>query len=615
MYNKTSSTGNACQELDFLSSNNSTTNQARSKPKRQKASGVFVLVAVGIGLLLSNRSIGWLVFGAVTTGAYFEQKAHVDNRNHTSIAAATMLTGTSDPSLPIPNSIITQTTNAKTATFEQNPLLQPKTTSGIAPNIHDPTPPSIPSTTTSSSESTPNVELIHNQKYDPTSALLTPAQACRLEIEEWLNPLIDQQLAMRDAMPPLIDWAWDMGKYVLVNLKFHRVLTRNRNAFLNGTWRWQDQFGNDFPVVDILGKRQARDYASNFAVFAPSNKWTVTLARLQIPTLSTNSTTERSVPVSLSVTNVSLPKFKRYGKWVYDLRPFMKCDKIEKEMEKPSPGANKVGICVRFRGDHHMIAPFIAYHRLLGVDHFWFYSNEPFNITDLPILPYVTYVPYRFVYAEHANKTRVTNTDGKVTQWEIPFDGDNFWQQDVQQQCLYRSKRYGLDWLMTNDLDEYLWLNKLEKVESKAKTDQEQQNSMPKIKQFLQKYMRNTEIGALAVDGWAFGGVTKLNATLPFDYYQRTMKPGIGGRTKLIYRVPKATRIGIHWLLEGGKTLELPITDVRWNHYRSPTQGIFGRENEAVVYDLSLPNTYRKAVLESMASYNVAALPESGSGR
>ena len=101
----------------------------------------------------------------------------------------------------------------------------------------------------------------------------------------------------------------------------------------------------------------------------------------------------------------------------------------------------KIGMCVRFRGDHHLIPPFIVYHRLIGVDHFWIYSNEPFKISDLPTRSYATYVPHRFVYAEHANKTRVTNTNGKVTNWNLLFDGDNFWQQDVQHQCLYRSDR------------------------------------------------------------------------------------------------------------------------------------------------------------------------------
>lgn len=419
---------------------------------------------------------------------------------------------------------------------------------------------------------------------------------------------------MGDSMPPLVDWVWDMGKYVLVNLKFHRVLSWNRLAFLKATWQWQDQFGNNFTVADIMGKREALLFSNAFAVYATSNKYGVTLARLEIPSFT--NATERSVQVSLWVSNVTFRKSTKYIPSVYDLQPFMKCDKIENEMEKPAPDA-KIGMCVRFRGDHHLIPPFVAYHRLIGVDHFWFYSNEPFNISDLPTRSYVTYVPYRFVYAEHANKTRVTNTNGKVTHWNLPFDGDNFWQQDVEQQCLYRSKRYGFNWLMTNDVDEYLWLNKIETGQSDGKTVQQQKkknylanplstSSKPKLKQFLEKYEQRSEIGALAVDGWAFGAVTNAaNASLPFDYCERTLKPGVGGREKLIYHVPTATRIGVHWLLEGGKTLKLPITDIRWNHYRSPSKGIFGRvSKETVVCDSSLPNTYRNAVLAYIGSFN-----------
>ena len=84
--------------------------------------------------------------------------------------------------------------------------------------------------------------------------------------------------------------------------------------------------------------------------------------------------------------------YKIVRRWVYDLRPYLKCDRIETEIDRPPPGT-KIGMCVRFRGDHHLIPPFIAYHRLIGVEHFWFYVNEEFDLSDLPVAPYLTYVP------------------------------------------------------------------------------------------------------------------------------------------------------------------------------------------------------------------------------
>lgn len=569
-----------------------------SKPRVEKFSGL--LVPIGFSLLLSIRLINRLVFEPFVPCADFERTAFAENKN------ATLCLSDNIRSLNSNGSEISMATSALVELKENV-----HQTSRDAGSFEiDPTP-SVVSTTV---RDIADCETLCDQKIDHASAL-TPAQVCRLEIETWLNPMIDNLLAMGDTMPPLIDWVWDMGKYVLVNLKFHRVLTRNRLAFLNGTWHWQDQFGNNFSIVEILGKRLAIEKSTNIPVYALPDHLGVTMARLQIPP-STNSN-ERSVPVSLWVSNVALPNVEKDKNWVYDLHPFLKCDKIENEIDKPVPGAS-VGMCVKFRGDHHLIPPFLAYHRLIGVDHFWMYTNEPFNISDLPYLPYVTYVPYRFVYADHARNTRVTNEDGNVTHWSVPYNGDHFWQQDVQQQCLYRSKRYGLNWLMTNDIDEYLWLNKMEKDHSNARRHQEKREEgtqahivsrIPKLKRFLQEYEENDEIGALAVDGWAFGRmgeVRNTNLSLPFDYCHRTVRPGVGGRTKLIYRVPTATRIGVHWLLEGGTTLHLPISDIRWNHYRSPTKGIFKMSSgEDLVCDTSLPTAYRNAVLDCLRRYNI----------
>jgi len=84
------------------------------------------------------------------------------------------------------------------------------------------------------------------------------------------------------------------------------------------------------------------------------------------------------------------------------------------------------------------------------------YANEEFDISDLPVVPYLTYVPYRFVWAEHKNFSRQMGEDGIERPWRLPFHGSNYWQAEAMQQCLYRSKRYGLEWLMANDVNEYL---------------------------------------------------------------------------------------------------------------------------------------------------------------
>ncbi len=337
----------------------------------------------------------------------------------------------------------------------------------------------------------------HSSVPQPVEPHYTPAQQCRLGIEEWLNPLIDQFLEMGEAMPPLLDWVWDMGDHFLVNMKFNDYFQWNKGAFLGATWNWQDQFGNNFTIDSILGNYGRR---------------LVPLLKIQPPQLNETNPTEQSKPVFLWATNVKVPPNKTVQEWRYDLRPFLSCDRIEVEDDRPRPGT-KIGMCVRFRGDHHLIPPFIAYHRLIGVEHFWFFANEEFNITDLPQAEDVTYVPYRYVWAEHIHHSRVEDENGVVQPWRLPFGGDNFWQVQAMQQCLYRVKRYGLEWLMTNDVDEYLWVNKTESSKPYSV-------NISVLQDFLQPYEYLTDVGGLAVEGWAFGANNSYSETLEFaiDY-------------------------------------------------------------------------------------------------
>jgi hypothetical protein len=391
---------------------------------------------------------------------------------------------------------------------------------------------------------------------------------------------------MGEAMPPMIDWVWDMGQYFLINIKFHRIFLWNHNAFFQATWNWQDQFGNNFTIDGMWGQRRA---------------YGVILPHFKVPSLQVTNQTERSVPVFLWASNVKVPENKTVQHWVYDLRPYLECDRIETEIDRPPPGT-KIGMCVRFRGSHHLIPPFIAYHRLIGVEHFWFYVNEEFDISDLPVAPYLTYVPYRFVWEEHKNYSRQVGKDGIERPWNLEYNGDNFWQVEAMQQCLYRLKRYGLEWLMTNDIDEYLWLNETESMGVNKSI-----GNTSILQEFLLKYETDDpNIGGLAVEGWSFGANENeigILRELQIDYIYRVNEVS-GGRRKIIYRVPTAKRISVHWLFEGGYLLELPISTIRWNHYREPHTGVYGRKNNFwLVCDSSLPDAYRPSIVQALNGF------------
>lgn len=409
---------------------------------------------------------------------------------------------------------------------------------------------------------------------------LSPAQKCRLDLEQnWLSPLIDNLLRMGDEMPPLIDWVWDMGNYFLVNLKYHPVVEWNYNAFVGATWVWQDQWGQNHTGTWRMGKKergQQKPFKASKLIY------------LDVPNRSEG---ERATPVSMWATNLSLPVNQTVRQFTYDLRPFQQCDRVESEENKPSSG-NQIGMCVRFRGNHHLLGPFIAYHKLIGVDNFWFYVNEKFDLSQLPMFSDVTYVPYNFVWMDHFDKSRTKGKRGKVEHWNLPRIGHDFWQEDAQLQCLYRAKKYGLKWIMTNDIDEYLWLSKLE-----SQTSELSQNEPP-LKRFLETFREANNLGALKISSWSFGRHgNESSFPLDIEYTHHAAKPSTE-RSKLIYHVPVATNIGIHYLVQGGEAQTLPATEARWNHYRRPHLGIHEKSKLPPIRDSSLPDKYKEPMLE-----------------
>jgi len=334
--------------------------------------------------------------------------------------------------------------------------------------------------------------------------------------------------------------------------------------------------------------------------------------------------TQRSIPQFLWAANYTTPHNRtEMAPYVYDLRPYAKCDRIEMEEYRkeniPTPDT-KIGLCSKFKGGHHLVAPFVAYHRLIGVQHFWFYVNEEmFNISDLPQTDYITYVPYPFTMVG-----RKPIVGGNV---RPPRELGHVFQQEAQQQCLYRAKRHGLDWIMTNDLDEYLWVNAVEEQDKLNKkngsssviTTAEVGAAVPPshrpdheasvLARFLRKYEDDPQLGAVAVNGWAFGGAKNhINAyedrsLLAIDFTTRAVVPS-GGKTKLIYRVPTAQKVGVHWLFSGGYTAKTKVkTEIQWHHYRrattnSPDERIYYSKNKTLEEDTKLRDKYRDSILE-----------------
>jgi hypothetical protein len=187
---------------------------------------------------------------------------------------------------------------------------------------------------------------------------------CRLDIEKWLNSKIDEALEAGDRAPPFLEWVWEMNGYYLV-LLFHSYAPKESLLmFRKARWNWRDQFGNN--------------YTGSVRRYSERNRDGI-YVQLDLPAFSDGtSVSGSSVPVELWPSEIIAPGDNNTVEIpVYDLQLMVKCDKLEKD--NPPPSHVKLGACVRFRGQHKLVAQWIEYHRLIGMQHFWIFLNEPFG--------------------------------------------------------------------------------------------------------------------------------------------------------------------------------------------------------------------------------------------
>jgi hypothetical protein len=250
----------------------------------------------------------------------------------------------------------------------------------------------------------------------------------------------------------------------------------------------------------------------------------------------------------------------------------------------------------KFRGDYgrQHIPQWIEYHRLIGMQHFWIFVNEPFDLKGLPIASDVTYIPYNYTWRDHGNHSK----------FRASFNGDNFWQSTALNQCLYMAKRYGVEWFTTTDVDEYIWVS-----DDREST----MNATFPLQSFLDKkslQQQTKTVGALIMNSIPFGRNVKLESEnktfeLVMDYTFRDEQDTPWDikhhRWKCIYHAPVAQVISVHNLDQGGGKMYMDAsTQVRVNHYKSPNTGVYQAEARHLKVDSSLPDKYRELVLEEL---------------
>ena len=291
--------------------------------------------------------------------------------------------------------------------------------------------------------------------------------------------------------------------------------------------------------------------------------------------------------------------------YTYDLARPMECDQRQNERDRPrlfeqrhnntnhntSSKPSKIGACLLAQGNStfNQIPQWVEYHRLIGVQHFWIYINEPMQKTQIDSLyqqPYITYMPW---HLKHPVRGYVLGIDF-------------FAQMPEQFSCLHNTKRYQFDWFTTTDVDEYIQVVS----NNEASSPRSYQN-------FLDDNYDPANYGCLEMRSIPHGrnkfqNESTHDLTLDYTWRHNTTALRPKGREKQIYNPQKINTLGVHYCWGGpGKRVTLNFTnEIRLNHYKRANEGIFRvdarkKEQESnIVQDTAFRDQYRSQVLQAL---------------
>lgn len=224
-------------------------------------------------------------------------------------------------------------------------------------------------------------------------------------------------------------------------------------------------------------------------------------------------------------------------------------------------GLKKVILCTSIRGVglEDDLKEWVAYHSLIGVDHFYVYVNDNFDLYKDFKLPNTTFIPFE------------NNNFGEFT-----------FQQAQQNDCLHRSKERA-EWVGMNDIDEFFYLPK-----------------NLSLKNYLSK-IRAQDIGAVQVKSIFYGtnGVD-LNSTtnLKIDKYcWRSFEVVPQGREKIFLQPSRVDYISVHEIALGGPTVQADPLDIRLVHFKLSEEGVY-ESFGGLTYDDSLRRNFLEYILE-----------------
>lgn len=446
----------------------------------------------------------------------------------------------------------------------------------------------------------------------PYDAFNTPAVQCRLALEQWQNNNIDWW--MTHPPYPIVEYVWKYTDASTRNpyyLGLFHLLKENGNSRLRAervyelAWEWQDQYGNNYTVgtMNKAGMKHVRLYF-----------------RLDPPRVHTNNGEGAIIPQRMwpTLPNGTIPI-------VYDLQPYIQCNQIEQQPPNRPPKEAKIGACItRFWGQHDLIPEWIAYHRLLGVQHFWLFVSEPFGNVHQSALPRyekdITYIPYNYTWKGHR---RTSTTGPSEEENDMAYGGENWFQPMANNQCLHLAKQYEFDWIFTPDVDEYVAILD-PTIDHHFGVGEEE--AAPPLQQYLQRFQEartspgKPKLGEVCLYGGGYGrhptketDPTQFQLTIDFTY-RRDRKlgsgegtydgKGAGGRKKCFYNAQVVKDVLIHEKVQGGSSVLANTTEIELMHFRSPLLGPQEARPDKLVSYPETRDIYRDKIVEELIKSN-----------
>jgi hypothetical protein len=277
--------------------------------------------------------------------------------------------------------------------------------------------------------------------------------------------------------------------------------------------------------------------------------------------------------------------YRNYTYHVKDISECYKRNPITNLSVNPFPASDNgptiVASVIAYHVSNTTILEWIVYHHdILGVDHFWVYVLDDMDFAHLPLLEYVTYIPWNV--NPFLNNTKST--------WEIFL-----FQTASQVDSLHRARSFGtVEWVMYLDLDEFLELR----------------NNFTLLKEYLKddSMALNDDVAAIQVQTVAFGQNRARPSPRDFqmDYTYRSVNTfGPNRRCKSIVRPRLVDYYNIHWAVSPEEIMILkPSPDDIWiHHYKFAHKGVFrrGLSNRTIVRDSYMRDKYALKVQMKVA--------------